>query len=319
MDPGNFAAVLHTLEEVFGNVQVWEMAMDDYLFLASTEPLAIDVEGLYFSFSRPALREVLEKVHITHPLQLANHYVGEGEDMASWLATARLLTDDKPHLEFSAPRYLLASTQGRVAERLFGFDGDPRLAGDGAGVLEQRFLAGVKRTKTRARRLLQAQDARELGDSAAQVAALRDVLDAAPEDLRTLHAVIGQVQALARSGVNVADLEARLDQRPEGSWPFARRSPWPMAEALAYAGRKLVDEGGDLDEATAHLLRAWLRAPSDGRVIYDLARAYAARGDRARVLQLLEAAREAGFADGESLAGEPLFDPFRNDPAFPGR
>ncbi len=69
-----------------------------------------------------------------------------------------------------------------------------------------------------------------------------------------------------------------------------------------------IDEGGDLGEATGHLLRAWLRAPEDGRVIYDLARAYAGRGDGGRALELLAAGGEAGFAVGESAAGEPLFE-----------
>ena len=317
MDPGNFAAVLHTLEEAFGHVQVWEMATDDYLFLASTEPLSIDVEGLYFSFTRPRLMEMLEEIRITHPLQLAHHYVGEAAHMASWLETALLLTDDLPHLEFSAPHYLLADTQGRVAERLFGFDGAPSLAGGGAGGLGERFLAGVERAKVRARRLRQAREAGRRGDLKAQVDALDNVLDAAPEDSRALHAVIAEVDALARSGAPVADLEERLNEIAQDSWPFARRSPWPMAEALAYAGRQLLDQGGDPEEATAHLLRAWLRAPENGRVIYDLARAYAARGDRDRTLRLLAAAGEAGFDVGGSLESEPLFDSFRDDPAFP--
>jgi Flp pilus assembly protein TadD len=78
-----------------------------------------------------------------------------------------------------------------------------------------------------------------------------------------------------------------------------------MAEALAYAGRRLVDGGGDLDEAISHLLRAWLRAPEDGRVIHDLARAYAARGDRERAAELFAAARDAGFAGADDPASEP--------------
>ncbi len=322
MAPANFAAVLHTLEEVFGYVQVWEMALDDYLFLASTEPLAIDVEGLYFSFSQPTLQQVMEQVYITHPLQLANHYVGDDEDMASWLQTASSLTDDKPYLEFSAPRYLLDVTQGRVAEKLYGAGSEPLLAGDPAGALQQRFLAAAERARAGARSFRDSQKAGERGDVGTQISALSDALDAVPEDLRTLHAVSSEVAALTGSGVDARDLEARLQKVSDSSWPFARSSPWPMAEALAYAGRKLVDEGGNMGEATAHLLRAWLRAPEDGRVIYDLARAYAARGDRDRTLQLLGKARDVGFVDAgfidTDLATEPLFEPFRDDPAFPG-
>ncbi len=318
MAADNFAAVLHTLEEVFGHVQVWEMALNDYLFLASAEPFEIDVEGLYFNFSQPALQEVLEQVHITHPVQLANHYVGNVEAMGSWLAPARVLSDDLPHLEFSAPRFLLSASEGDIAERLFGFPGAPRLAGDSSGLLEQRFLATAEKTKTRGRRFQEALQARQRRDRRTQVAALLAVLEAAPEDLRTLQMVSGEVSALAASGVPVGPLEERLGRITQDVWPFTRRSPWPMAEALAYAGRKLVDAGGDPRTATAHLLRAWLRTPDDGRVIYDLARACAARGQRERVLYLLGKARQAGFADAESLAAEPLFDAFRDDPAFAG-
>lgn len=318
MDPDNFAAVLHTLEDVFGYVQVWEMALNDYLMLASTEPLKIDVEDLYFSFSRPELQEVLERIHVTNPLQLADYYVGESADMSSWLGSARLLTDDLPYLEFSAPRFLLATTRGEVAERLFAFPGSPRLRGEPVvGPLEEHFLAGAAATKTRARRFHDAQEAEARGNTAAQVEAWIDVVEAAPGDLRTLQVVMAETARLARSGAPVAELVERLNEVKLDSWPFTRRSPWPMMEVLSYAGHQLIDEGGDLREATAHLLRAWLRAPSDPGVLYDLARAYAGRGDREKALRFLQAAVDDGYSDAESLAKEPLFDRYRDEAGFP--
>ena len=95
-------------------------------------------------------------------------------------------------------------------------------------------------------------------------------------------------------------------------WPFTRVDPWPMAEGFAYAGRKLLDEGGNVEEATAHLLRAWLRKPSDGRIIYDLARVYSVRGELERAEELLARSRVTGFATPEMIAGESLFDPVRH-------
>ena len=138
MHPDNFAAVLRTLNEVFGHVQIWELGTNDYLMIASTEPFEIDVEELYFHMARPDLQRLLEKIHITHPVQIAQHWVGRADSMSPWLDGALLLTDDLPHLEFSAPRFLLTSTQGQVAEKLFEADGLPSLV-DPDGLLGKRF------------------------------------------------------------------------------------------------------------------------------------------------------------------------------------
>jgi len=312
MHPDNFAAVLRTLNEVFGHVQIWEMAMNDYLMIASTEPFEIDVEELYFHMARPELQRLLEKIHITHPLQIGQHWVGRADAMSTWLDGALLLTDDLPHLEFSAPRFLLASTQGQVAEKLFEAPGLPALV-DPDGLLGKRFLAAAQASKTRSRGIRAAQRARERGDVSSAVEALTEAADAVPEDLRSLVAILVELRALANSGAGaqVHDLQTRLLQIEIEKWPFTRVDPWPMAEGFAYAGRKLIDEGGDVEEATAHLLRAWLREPSDGRIIYDLARIYSLRGDLERAEGLLKQARTTGFATPEMIAAESLFDPLR--------
>ncbi len=312
MHPDNFAAVLRTLNEVFGHVQIWEMAMNDYLMIASTEPFEIDVEELYFHMAQPDLQRLLEKIHITHPLQIAQHWVGRADAMSSWLDGALLLTDDLPYLEFSAPRFLLASTQGQVSERLFEADGLPSLV-DPDGLLGRRFLAGAQASKTRGRAIRAAQRARERGDVDAAVDALTEAADAVPEDFRSHIAILIELRALADGDANgkIRELQTRLLQIEIEKWPFTRVDPWPMAEGFAYAGRKLLDEGGDVEEATAHLLRGWLRAPTDSRIIYDLARVYAARGELERAEGLLEQTVATGFATPEMIAAERLFDPLR--------
>ena len=110
--------------------------------------------------------------------------------MESWLSSARLLTDDLPYLEFSAPRFLLSSTQDDVVEMLFASSSllflvtsDP----SEQGPLEKRFLANAAKMSMRAKRL---REAKSTEDHAVRIAALLDVLEASPDDLRTVRQVV---------------------------------------------------------------------------------------------------------------------------------
>lgn len=309
MPPESFAAILRTLGEVFPYYQVWEMSLNDYLVVASTEPLAIDMESLFFSFHRPALQQEVGRIYITNPFQLANHYVTDREHLSEWLADAEVLTDDRNSLEFKAPQYLLAETEHDIGLTLHRLGGVPAFAGGPPGELESIFLDVVARTQQRGIRY---RELRQLtGDAPAYVDALNDTFEYGRTDIRTLFAAAELVRKLVEAGAPVSGLEARARRIHPDAWPFGRIDPQPPAALFAGEARRLIDAGGDLRTATAYLLRARLREPDDGEVLYDLARAYAGRGERERALKLLAAAREAGAASAERVAAELLFDALR--------
>lgn len=311
MPPESFAAILRTLGEVFPYYQVWEMSLDDYLVLASTEPLALDMESLFFSFQRPELQQELGRIYVTNPFQLANHYVTDREHLGSWLAEAEVLTDDRNTLEFKAPLYLLAETEHDIGLTLHRIGGAPAFAGGPPGVLEDIFLDVVARTQQRGIRF---RELRQLtGDAQAYVDALNDTFEYGRTDIRTLFAAAELVRKLVEAGAPVSGLDARARRIKPDAWPFGRINPVPPAALFAEEARRLIENGGDLRAATAYLLRARLREPENGEVLYDLARAYAGRGERERALELLTAAREAGAASPERIAAEPLFDGLRED------
>ena len=317
ISPDDIAAILRTLGEVFPHYQVWEMSLNDYLVVASTEPLAIDMESLYFSFQHPPLQRELGRIYITNPLQLANHYITDREHLSPWLAEAEVLSDDHNFLEFDAPHFLLSETQHDIALAIYRLGAAPAFADDSDGVLEQIFTDVVERSRKRGLRFREIPRAAS-EDMTAYVRALNETITYARTDIRTLFAIAEQVQSLVESGAPVSGLDARMKRIKPEAWPFGRIDPRPTVSLLAGEGRKLIEGGGDLRAACAHLLRAWLREPANGEVLYDLARAYAGRGQREKALGFIAAARQAGSADGDRIAAEPLFDALRGDPRLDG-
>jgi len=144
MKADDFAAVLKTLSEVFAHTQLWEMSLDDYLIMASDEPIAIDLEQMYFTFQRPIVNRMLGWIMIHDPMQLANHYIADGRHLMSWTRARGSLTDDLPRLEFSAPRYLIRDEGNYIGKALCKTDGVPDLSGDADSLLNREFLRIVR-------------------------------------------------------------------------------------------------------------------------------------------------------------------------------
>ncbi len=187
MPPRDFASVLHTLGQVFPHYQVWEMSLNDYLVIASDEPLILDMEGLYERFQNPALQAELERIYITNPLQLGNHFVTDSAHGATWLADADTLRDARNFLEFNAPRYLLAETQDAIGRQLFSLGGTPQFREDPSGVLESIFLNVVERNHRRGLRFRQLAQLRD--DPVAYVETMHEVMEFSRTDIRTLFAL----------------------------------------------------------------------------------------------------------------------------------
>lgn len=165
IDPDDFGAVLRTLADVFPYTQVWSTGLSDFLVVGSDRPLPVDPEGHHLAFGRPGVRRMLGSLLLNDPAQLANHYVADGEHLRPWTDDQRLLTDDRPDLEYSTSRKLLdGSGEAPLRRLLYGLGGRPALKGGRQSPLNRRLLQAVAQNRRRELYLAEALSCRDRGD-----------------------------------------------------------------------------------------------------------------------------------------------------------
>lgn len=150
LEPEDFRSVVATFADVFPHVSMWEesTAGGDYLLLGSQQALVVDPEALASRLGTPTIAEDLGRVEITGLADLLSHFVAGDEALRQFAAGARLQTEDRLSLEFTAPAALYRDTLGRIIKSLEPYRGDPTLL---AGVdqalaseLSRRARAGRK-------------------------------------------------------------------------------------------------------------------------------------------------------------------------------
>ena len=186
MDVDDFAAIIATLSRVFEHVQVWETGFDDYVIVGSDEPIVIDVEDLYLASGRPGVNAMLASISINDPMQLAHYYVADARDLEAWLERQEPLIDDRPRLEFSAPRFIVQGMVSEIDWQLFSAEGTPELAGDPRAMLPREFRETVVRGREAKRYLFDARAAFDRGDYPAVFDAAPQAAANAPDDQRML-------------------------------------------------------------------------------------------------------------------------------------
>jgi hypothetical protein len=241
MSEDDFAAVVATMHDVFPHIQVWETTLDDYLVVGSEDPIVLDLEAWYFASQPPAVRRLLGTASIHDPAQLAYHYIAEGEDLETWLSGRRLLTDDLPRLEFSAPRHLLERQGGRIALALNTITGEPELAGGSEAAINQEFLRMLSRRRTMRLAMHEAIEAFKSVDWEIEDHLL-EIADLMPDDGRVCLFLFRTIRAMQQSArgsaqTRVGTLGRQLVERaPCVREMVTARSPsdlsWPLGEQI---------------------------------------------------------------------------------------
>ncbi len=111
-----------TFMEVFPHTTLWFSPLRSLGLLVGTqERLQIDVQALGRKLQRPGVRQQLERVGATEPLDVLAAFVTGEEGLAKYTAGARLNTDDHPYLEFTpAWSYFFATRYG--AQNMYNFE-----------------------------------------------------------------------------------------------------------------------------------------------------------------------------------------------------
>ena len=264
MRADDFAAVLSTMSDRFAHIQVWQMALADYLILGSDAPFMLDLESFYLTSRRPVVDGMFATIAMYDPVQLGHHFVADGVDLAEWTAGEPPLTDDYPRLEFSAPRYLLRDEEVEIARRLHESGLAPALAGDPASPLNRLFLDTLVRARRSKAALRRATLARRSGDPQI-VDAYREIASEGYDDARMCWLLDRELSALSRevpgeARERFAELHAelagevscvgKLRSAVPGEpilldWPLGPHTaadPPPEVVAMVREGQRLIDE-----------------------------------------------------------------------------
>lgn len=108
MSEEDLRSVLETYQTVFPYVTVWKPIIGDLILIGSAEPHAVDIRNLQTALQQGSVAEDLRGISLESEQQLVDLFLVDEEIYADFTAGAQLNTDDKPHLEFNAPRALYA-------------------------------------------------------------------------------------------------------------------------------------------------------------------------------------------------------------------
>ncbi len=114
LPPEDFRAVVATFREVFPETELWEVTIaGDYLLLGSATPIPALRRERYEN-----VKGALRKQGVFHLEGLMRARVAGTDGVARLGAGARIITDDDCHVEYSAPRGLVAPDTSEVLDSI---------------------------------------------------------------------------------------------------------------------------------------------------------------------------------------------------------
>ncbi len=205
---GTFASVFPDTYVFLDNYDIW--------LVGAREPLSLDLPGVTARMARPGVREDLDGIAYPDIESVLATCVMGPEALPGYVGGAPLLTDDRPFMEFEAPR-----TMGGKWFRSNVAAMAAHLAFPAAWSTAAPTLPLGLRDGSAARGLLEGIAAREAGDRVSAHAWLRDAWRSAPEvgrlraKYRDATADLAAGQAQAGAGAEAEEsYRAHLDEDP---------------------------------------------------------------------------------------------------------
>ncbi|HTL46600.1 MAG TPA: fused MFS/spermidine synthase [Verrucomicrobiae bacterium] len=129
MSQSDLAMIIKTFSQGFPHVQLWTSYFPDLMLIGSNDPLVIDEEKIKKAFDEiPLVKQDLGPYGTQTPESLAGSFVLDDAQLREISKDAGVHTDNKPILEFSAPRNLYRQTLDKnylFMEALRNFDYTP--------------------------------------------------------------------------------------------------------------------------------------------------------------------------------------------------
>lgn len=111
-------SLLATFGAVFPHVTIWLPVAGDLILLGSEEPHELDYERVEIALEKAEIGEDLSRIGVTSVGDLVRNFLAPANQLGRFVGDAPLNTDDRPRIEFSAPRSLYVRTTARNLARL---------------------------------------------------------------------------------------------------------------------------------------------------------------------------------------------------------
>ncbi|MFO1428571.1 MAG: fused MFS/spermidine synthase [Candidatus Competibacteraceae bacterium] len=103
-------SILQTFQSIFPHVTVWLPDLGDLILIGSEGPQEADYSRMQALLQQMDFRFGLERTQYATPEQVARMYLMDSETLRGYAADATINSDDRPTLEFNAPRSLYRET-----------------------------------------------------------------------------------------------------------------------------------------------------------------------------------------------------------------
>ncbi|MBM3308039.1 MAG: fused MFS/spermidine synthase [Candidatus Eisenbacteria bacterium] len=105
-----YKTIVRTLQRVFPHIVIWYMnnTVEAYsVAMGSRSPLVLDLERVRRVLEVEGVRDDLEVVRMADPIAIADCIAVHGDAVAAFVGSGPLNTEDKPIIEFRAPRNMI--------------------------------------------------------------------------------------------------------------------------------------------------------------------------------------------------------------------
>ena len=264
INDADLRSIVETFLSTFPDGSAWLVGSSDLLLIGSTSPLRALESGIAAAWNRPGVADDLAQAAVSDPFGILTLFIARGRDLQRYAAGARVQTDDRLALEYSAPRAIYGRYQTSNIDQLRATAADAGLPAAIAGV---RASADAASWRNRAAMQMKA-NAPEL--------AFQDygeALTIAPHDVDALERYVG---AAAASG--------QLDAAEKY---LRRRIAATDTAALNVELSRVLAARGDLDDAAAAAQHGAALDPSSERALDQLVTVLADNRNDAAIEQLV--------------------------------
>ncbi len=110
MSNDDLKSVLRSFADAFPQVSVWSPQLGDLLFVGSLEPLTVFLTRFEHLLQSARGGDQLESIDLVDTAALARMFLLDDAGVRSFVSDSVLNTDDRPRVEFNAPRNLYSET-----------------------------------------------------------------------------------------------------------------------------------------------------------------------------------------------------------------
>ncbi len=105
MDPATVKMVMNTFYSVFPHGDLWITQRGDLMLIGSRQPIRLDYERLLSVVERNQnIQRYLELIDCENPRKLLGNYITSAKRVRAFAGDGRINSDDRPLLEFDAPK-----------------------------------------------------------------------------------------------------------------------------------------------------------------------------------------------------------------------